>query len=226
MYDLMAFSVIQINLNKSRKSLDNLYSYLVRNPNTIGIVQEIYNFKGVIPRHRDFNIFGTHPAGRAAIIAPKHLPILAVSHLSSADYTVVLLETENRSQFICSIYLDIKLKVIGPELVNICNFFRNNNSNAIIGIDSNSWSPLWGSKESNPKGLELETFLFENNLFIHNKGCAPTFQTSRAESTIDLTISHGESNHIYGWHILADYFFSDHKAIKFQMTIDKILSLQ
>ena len=44
MYDLMAISVIQINLNKSRKSLDNLYSYLVRNPNTIGIVQEIYNF--------------------------------------------------------------------------------------------------------------------------------------------------------------------------------------
>ena len=96
----MTVNFVQINLNKSKKALDNFYSFLVRNPNTVGILNEPYTYKGITPKHRDFNIFGPHPAGRAAIIAPKHLPILAVSHLSSADYTVVLLETENRSQFI------------------------------------------------------------------------------------------------------------------------------
>ena len=217
----MTISVIQINLNRPRKSLDNFYSYLVRNPNTLGLVQEAYKYKGIIPRHKDSNIFGDQ-AGRAAIIAPKHFPILVVSQLCSPDYTVVQMVMENKSQFFCSIYLDIKLNVIGTELVNICNFFKNNNSNAVLGLDSNSWSPLWGSRESNPRGMELEVFIIQNDLFVHNKGSAPTFQTSRASSTIDLTISYGDSNLIKGWHTMNEYFFSDHKALKFQVTVGNI----
>ena len=62
-------------------------------------------------------------------------------------------------------------------VVKICNFFRDNNVNAIIGMDSNSWSPFWGSKSSNPRGIELETFCIQNNLVVLNKGSVPTIKT-------------------------------------------------
>ena len=93
------------------------------------------------------------------------------------DHTVVLLKTEKVTQFISSIYLDQEKDCITPELVKICNFFRDNNVNAIIGMDSNSWSPFWGSKSSNPRGIELETFCIQNNLVVLNKGSVPTIKT-------------------------------------------------
>ena len=87
----MTVNFVQINLNKSKKALDNFYSFLVRNPNTVGILNEPYTYKGITPKHRDFNIFGE---GRAIIVAPKHFPVLACSELSSEDYTVVILKTD------------------------------------------------------------------------------------------------------------------------------------
>ena len=55
----MNINIIQINLQKSKVALDNFYSYLVHNPFSLGLVQEPYSYSGKIPRHKDFNIFGT-----------------------------------------------------------------------------------------------------------------------------------------------------------------------
>ena len=156
----MNLNIVQINLQKSKLSLENFYSYLVQNPLTLGLVQEPYSYGGIIPKHRDFNIFGTQ-SGRAVIIAPIHLPIFACNELTSIDYTVVILKNGNMSQFLASIYLDINLNPIGPELVKMCNFFNSNNSNAILALDSNSHSPMWGS-DINRRGMLLEDFIIGN----------------------------------------------------------------
>ena len=148
----MTVNLVQINLQKSKQALNNFYSFLVRNPNTLGIVQEPYSYHGKIPKNREISIFGNQ-AGRAVLFAPKHIPIFACSEMCFEDHTVVLLKTEKVTQFISSIYLDQEIDCITPELVKICNFFRDNNVNAIIGMDSNSWSPFWGSKSSNPRGI-------------------------------------------------------------------------
>ena len=134
-----------------------------------------------------------------------------------------VLKTEKVTRFISSIYLDQEIDCITPELVKICNFFRDNNVNAIIGMDSNSWSPFWGSKSSNPRGIELETFCIQNNLVVLNKGSVPTFKTIRAKSVIDITLAYGKYSHIHNWHVMQNhYFFSDHQGIKFQMTVGEI----
>ena len=140
----MNITIVQINLQKSKLALDMFYSYLVHNPFTLGLVQEPYSYSGKIPRHRDFNIFGTQQGGRAVVIAPKHMPIYACNELSSKDYTVVLFKNGNLSQFLASIYLDINLNPIGPELVTMCDFFRRNKSNAILALDSNAHTALCG----------------------------------------------------------------------------------
>ena len=217
----MTVNFVQINLNKSKKALDNFYSFLVRNPNTVGILNEPYTYKGITPKHRDFNIFGE---GRAIIVVPKHFPVLACAELSCEDYTVVILKTDQSQQFLASVYLDITKNTISSELIKICNFFRDNKVNAIIGMDSNSHSPFWGSENSNDRGIELETFCIQNQLVVLNKGSVPTFQTCRAKSVIDVTLAYGEYHHIHNWHVMENhYFFSDHKGISFQMTIGKIL---
>ena len=216
----MSVNIVQINLNKSKKALDNFYSFLVRNPRTVGILNEPYSYRGIIPKHKDFSIFGV---GRAVIVAPKHFSVLACAELSSHDYTVVILKTEQSEQFLASMYLDITKSIISSELVKICNFFKDNKVNAVIGMDSNSHSPFWGSDNSNARGLELEAFIVQNQLVVLNKGNVPTFQTSRAKSVIDVTLAYGKYNHIHNWHVMENqYFFSDHKGINFQMTIGHV----
>ena len=218
----MNLNIVQINLQKSKLSLENFYSYLVQNPLTLGLVQEPYSYGGIIPKHRDFNIFGTQ-SGRAVIIAPIHLPIFACNELTSKDYTVVILKNGNMSQFLASIYLDINLNPIGPELVKMCNFFNSNNSNAILALDSNSHSPMWGS-DINRRGMLLEDFIIETDLTVLNKGKSPTFVSSRGESIIDITLVHGNSDHISSWHVMPNNcFLSDHRGIKFNLTTDKIV---
>ena len=218
----MNINIIQINLQKSKVALDNFYSYLVHNPFSLGLVQEPYSYSGKIPRHKDFNIFGTQQGGRAVIIAPKHMPIFACNELSNKDYTVVLFKNGNLSQFLASIYLDINLNPIGPDLVTMCDFFRRNKSNAILGMDSNSHSPLWNS-DINQRGMVLEEFIIQNDLTVLNKGKCPTFVSSRGESIIDITLVYGTSNHISNWHVMPNNcFLSDHRGIKFNLTTEKI----
>ena len=80
LYVIMTVNLVQINLQKSKQALNNFYSFLVRNPNTLGIIQEPYSYNGKIPKNREISIFGNQ-AGRAVLFAPKHIPIFACSEM-------------------------------------------------------------------------------------------------------------------------------------------------
>ena len=64
---------------------------------------------------------------------------------------------------------------------------------AILGIDSNAHSPLWGSNESNARGEKLEELIMEYQFSLLNRGNSPTFVTSKASSIIDITLVFGSS---------------------------------
>ena len=77
-------------------------------------------------------------------------------------------------------------------LEKMCDFFTDNKSNAILGLDSNSHSVLFGGPETDPRGEDFEHFILGNDMYILNVGHAPTYQSSRYSSIIDISLCMGQ----------------------------------
>ena len=70
-----------------------------------------------------------------------------------------------------SSYHDILKPSISKELIKLKNKIQSKNSKAINGCDSNAHSVFWGSKMSNPRGEDFETFIIEENFRVENVVC-------------------------------------------------------
>ena len=200
----------------------NLFGYLDRNPLTVVLIQEPWWYKDKITGiPKSFRILGTQNS-RAVIAAPAFLPLFLSNELTTQDCTVANLVIGNFTQYLASIYLDINYDAVNANLLKISHYFQNNSSKAILGIDSNAHSPLWGCASSNDRGLKIEEFVMEFNYEVLNRGNRPTFETSRASSIIDITLSFDSSNQVSGWKVRTDHWFSDHKCIEFYLKTNKI----
>ena len=120
-----------------------------------------------------------------------------------------------------SVYMDIILPGVWPaafeQLQDFCNSRKNK---VLICGNTNVWSTVWGSRELNNRGKALEDLIFSKNLKIINKGSQPTFFTCRAASTIDvILVTEKTTNLVRNWRVLPDDFSSDHRLIKFGITI-------
>ncbi len=96
------------------------------------------------------------------------------------------------------------------------------NKEVLICSDTNLWSTIWGSREMKKRGEALEDLylFFSKNVTIINKGTQLTFITCRAASMIDVTMATGvTTNLIRNWRVHPDDFSSDHRQIKFRITI-------
>ena len=63
----------------------------------------------------------------------------------------------------------------------------------------------------------FEEFIFSNNLKIENVGQVPTFQTVRARSCIDVTISRDLPLTVTDWKVDCSFNGSDHNTILFKL---------
>ena len=59
----------------------------------------------------------------------------------------------------------------------------------MIGIDCNAHSSLWGSTDVNKRGEELEELILEKNLTVANCGNVCMFETVRAKTIVDITVT-------------------------------------
>ena len=205
---------IQINLNKCKNATEQIFSYLVRNHPCVGLIQEPYSFRGKFPSHKGFKIYGVENS-RAICIVPNMMPVFMNHHLSNKDHTVVEFMNGDETLILASIYCDINLEPISRELTNISNFLQRSNKKAIIGLDTNSWTPIWGSNSSNRRGMQFEEFVCEYHFDVMNRGKSPTFISSQGSSCIDVTLAYGCKDLVKSWEVLPGYFFTDHRAIKF-----------
>ena len=216
--------ILQINIQKSKNSTVHLFNYLIDNPDTLVLITEPYWYKDSIPgTPRNFRILGT-PNSRAVIAAPSHLPLFLSNELSAPDHTVACFVLGEFTQYFASIYLDITKDCITSDLLNICHFLQRNDFKAVLGLDTNSHSPLWGCDEVNARGQKIEELIMEYQLTVLNKGNLPTFVSSRGSSIIDVTLAYGSTDHFQSWHVRPDYWMSDHRCIEFQMKTEKVKS--
>ena len=138
----------QLNCNKAKLCHDNICQWLTsdKEPVLYLLQEPVYYRDRLASIPQGFQAFGEKKS-RAIIIAPAITNLIYVPEFSDDDITVCLLNSGKITRYIVSLYSDIHKGTIHPKLLELADFLADTNGNAIIGMDSNSWSVLclWNS---------------------------------------------------------------------------------
>ena len=192
-------------------------------PDSIYLLQEPYYNKNRRPGVRSPSSFYASPEARAAIYTSslKSFKFVPMHQFVGHDISTGVIEGGKLKHpiIISSIYLDITKPTILPLMAQLVEYCKVNKLPLICGLDANAHSPLWGSPDTNPRGEDLEFFIFENNLLVHNVGNEYTWRRRNQSSIIDITLSLNLREDVLDWHVSGKETFSDHRMIRFN--IDK-----
>ena len=190
----------------------------------ITFIQEPYLYqnkpKGISKRYRTY----TQEEGKcraAIIISNNTLDAILITQFS--EYDTVLLEIHKRSNsfYAASVYMeynehiDTKLQTIEQ----ILEFTKV--SKLIMAIYSNARSTILHDTTTNNRGRMMEEFIPSKQLYIINEdGPRRTFQSTRGESNINLTIVNNQMlPDVTGWEIAEVESASVHNILKFRTTL-------
>ena len=73
--------------------------------------------------------------------------------------------------------------------------------------------------DQNPRGTDLEVFLFRHGLHVENRGTTPTFQTSVRSSFIDVTLTRDLPTAISGCTVDTRFNGLDHNTVVFSLAL-------
>lgn len=92
---------------------------------------------------------------------------------------------------VVSLYMphDSPLPAPGPGLTRLIEFCERIGTELVIGTDSNAHNQVWGSSDTNGRGVELLQYVATTDLLILNRGRKPTFANASREEVIDLTLA-------------------------------------
>ena len=218
----MSGVVFQANLHHSKAATDCLVLDMLKSKSqVVALVQEPYlGARGKplgIPRQ--LSTYHHTLGGRAAIFS-KNCNLLLCPAYSGRDVVTCQLHLGNgREVFVVSAYADIKIGHAPQELVQLLEDKRG--SDALIVMDANAHSRMWGSSASNPRGDMIEEFIFHHDLCLCNKGTQPTFVARGTSTIIDITLcSRGLVDNIKGWKVDTRDQMSDHRRIIFRLDLE------
>lgn len=222
-------NIEQINLHHSIDATREARRRMDEMENQIILVQEPYWYNGSNGWGLSYNVFRgglNTDRPRACIICRKSLNLRLIPQISSKDIVACLFKFrysgQEKSVVICSAYLPYDRAVPTPELQTVVNYCQSNNLPVLIGCDANSHNLIWGSTNTNSRGVSLLEFIVSQNLEILNEGNRPTFIDRRREEVIDLTLcSSGLERFIDNWHVSLESSLSDHQPIHFSMLVEK-----
>lgn len=208
----------QVNLRKSSLAT-GLFSHELSSEPTIGLVTEPYTaFNKVVGKPLEYQVFPELPSDsppRAALYIPRNIKCIGMPQLSNADCQVAQIFLSACSILIVSAYLDINHPPVPVWLEEVMEFVQQKQLGIVLSIDTNSHSQLYGPN-TNHRGAIFEQFIIQNSLWVENRGDVPTFQTIRAESFIDVTLTREVK--AYDWYVDTSYNASDHNTICFKLS--------
>lgn len=101
------------------------------------------------------------------------------------------------------------------ELVTYCNTYK---IPLILSCDANAHHSMWGSTDTNNRGIKMAELISTAGLFLLNRGNSHTFANRLRQEVIDLTLCSMEiTNFIEKWHVSEEFSASDHRYIKFEL---------
>ena len=212
---------VQINLQHSKVASEELALPVIGD---VALIQEPYIKNNRVRGLNTIRGYSLARKGRAraAIYVRKELETWLVEEFTDEDLCVCALEISGRTWYLASAYLDINLSIDEyQKLQSLVEFCSINSLPLVIGMDCNGHSSLWGCEEDNARGEAVEDFILMNGLEVHNIGAVPTFETIRARSIVDITLTNltASRTELLGeWKVeegVASH--SDHKIISYTL---------
>ena len=185
-------------------------------------MQEPYSYKGKIACVGSYSrilynaVGGTVP--RTCICT--NLNCWRVDEFTCEDLTTVAVpSTSGKILYVASLYLDIEQPVENPIFTKLVEKCAAEQIPLIVGADTNAHGSMWGSLQTNKRGEDLEVFLLQNELYIANVGCVPTFDNGRSATIIDLTVHNKWAmDMVNDWRVHDDdNSLSDHKYLEYRI---------
>ena len=137
-----------------------------------------------------------------------------IPQLSHQNCAAVLLRSKHQEKplLVVLLYFDANTNSFVEDLDTCSDYARQHHALLLLGMDSNSYSTIWGCPESDKRGEGIKNWLFINGLQLHNDGVEDTFVTSRAASKIDLMVSLlTTSPFVTEWRVKTNEQISDHR---------------
>ena len=220
----------QINLAKGQVATSNFGHCLYKWSKLplFAFLQEPFTSKsGRIPTLSiGANVFSFDASPRAAIVATPDLDAWLMPNYTSRDVAAVTWLTKDPLTpeiILVSVYADINKESVPCELLELARYASGGNTPLVICLDTNAHSTLWGCAADNERGRDYDDFISANNLSLLNIGSKPTFETSRAQSIIDISlVSYSIYDLVYDWNVSPNDFLSDHKCIEFTIDMNQV----
>ncbi|KAF6210595.1 hypothetical protein GE061_013701 [Apolygus lucorum] len=172
--------------------------------------------------HKSWRIYqaGQGRKRSAIVLANPSLDAILVTECSDEDHLAVEIRDKSGFTFVVvSCYFDYNRDIRDEfrKLEGIFDRFRH--LRILLAIDSNARSSTWYDVKTNERGRLLEDFIAERGLLVVNDNDGvPTFETRRARSWIDLTLSTTTMiPFVTNWRIGEEELVSDHKLLSFEI---------
>ncbi|XP_048514354.1 uncharacterized protein LOC125501755 [Athalia rosae] len=201
----------------------------------ISLIQEPWVFKGLVTGLESRNgailcrIGGPDdPGPRAAIYINSRHQALKLNQFCNRDLVAALVRLKlarggTTDMVVASAYLPYDSKDPPPteELKALVRYCTSEGLELLVGCDANSHHTVWGSSNTNRRGVVLLEYLSLERLEILNRGSKPTFINSLRREVIDLTLCTSKVVHMTkNWRVREEDTFFDHRRISFYIDGD------
>ena len=226
--------IIQINAARSQIVNDELLHYSTINKIDIILIQEPYtrNHKLVGLEINPFRVIchkGQYIKGResittwtAIVVLNPKLEIVALQQYMNKHFAIANIGINGTNVVLISAYFQFREPTIRftTELTNIIEKIGLDKS-IIICADVNAFSTMWGSKNTDHRGIFVEDFITRENLKIENQiPHNPTYLGPRGNTWIDITLTNLLTDRIKEWKVIEQQTTSDHNIISFTLHIE------
>jgi ribonuclease HI len=224
---------IQINLHRAKAASAVLQRRFIQQNMGIGFVQEPWTIKdrikGLSYKNCKLIYSLNNERPRAALMLNSDIACFPLTEFLTRDLASAVIEipTERGTQktVVASVYFPPEERhPPPPELVNLVEYCRRNNTQIIIGCDANAHHIEWGSSDTRDNGEYLLEFINLNKLEIVNRGNMPTYRHEgfNREEVIDLTLASSYvRSKIKDWHVSNEPSMSDHRHICFELEAER-----
>ncbi|GBN76997.1 hypothetical protein AVEN_19540-1 [Araneus ventricosus] len=161
---------------------------------------------------RNYEIFSKHhiqdrASGGVALLAASHIPSMSLNLNTNLQAVAIRIQMQSLVT-VYSLYLPPSERISQTDLNNLISQLP---SPFIILGDLNGHSPFWGSTDSNSRGLQIEQFLADHNLYLLNSDEKTHFHLpTRTFHSVHLAISSQSLLPFLNLTVDNDLYNSDH----------------